>query len=221
MANLKALVSSSSGLVRGVFQTPLNFSVSGHYVIDMPHEMTGFLDTNVVGDLVNLKIQGFQGIFTSPALNHVLYDEFLTSANVDTANSSLVYTGVNKRTVILPGGTLLTNPLTIMTPTANVWLHWSGFQLYRYPGDPTNPAVAANPPPSQMLYSYDASLGFVDFDPTAFTASICNPGSPFTTILSPTFETVTAASLPASVRLKFVNNASKPMHMSDFYLLYG
>jgi hypothetical protein len=219
MANLKALVDSAAGLIRGTYTEPLQFSISGHYIIDIPAATTVLPPDNVVADLIAAKIAAFEGI-SGLATN--VSDELLATPNVDSVNSTGVIVGPNKHTVILPGGTLLTNPIAAIPGTYTVYLHYYGFILYRAAVDPSSPA-SPTPGPSKMLYNYDPLVpGFVPFQTSTFTVSIAQTLTPFTNISTPLPDTrVPTIAIPASFRMKFVNTSTEAFHLSDWILLYG
>lgn len=219
MANSKALVDTAVGLIRGTYVEPLLFSISGRFVIDIPSQIGIIPGDNVVADLIAAKVAAFQGV---SGLSNNVYDELLTSPNVDSANSNGVIIGPNKQTVILPGGMLLTNPIAAVPSTYTIYLHYYGFILYRAAVDPSDP-TSATPGPSKMLYNYDPIVpGFAPFQNSTFTVSIAQAAFPFTDINIPTPDTrVPSVAIPASFRMKFINTSSEAFHLSDWILLYG
>lgn len=218
---MKALVDTQTGLIRGIYAEPLNFSISGHYIIDIPSQISVKPTTNVVSDLLNLKVAAWK---TLTGLASSVSDELLAVPNVDISTvgilSNRIQTGPNKKTVIQPGGVLVTNTIATAGGT-KLYLHYNGYLLNRQVVDPLNP-VNPNYPPARMLYSYDGvGVTFTTFQSSTFTVSIVNPNTPFATVSTPTPDTVVTSSVPTSFRLSFTNTSTQPYYLSDWILLYS
>lgn len=212
----KFLVGSLDGKVRSTHEAPLNFSISGKFVVDSPPGLPVRADTDSLTDLVNAKVAAFKA--AHPSLQNAHYDELLAVPNVDAAASSRFGTGPDKRTVILPGGSVVTNPLAIAAPTTSVFVHWYGFTLYSEPG-----ALSAQPPPSRLLYNFNPVLSdFEEFSPSTFTVAIRDSANT-TTLLTPVPDAEQAFAFgPGSIRLRFTNSsADRIFHLSDWILLYN
>lgn len=211
---MKFLVDPSGDLVRGAYNAPLDFSVSGRYVIDVQDGIEVRASTSSVVDLIASKVAAIK--LEHPTLTEHLNDEFLTTSQVDVAASSRIMVGPSKRTVILPGGRLVTTALVIPTAFTKVMAHWYGFRLYSHPG-----SVTATPSPPRLLYNHDGT-NFVTFDPTSFLVELRNSTNTSTHVtLSQDVETTFSQATPFTFRLRFTNNAAFPLHLSDWTLLYG
>jgi hypothetical protein len=221
---MKALIDPQTNTIHGIYQEPLNFDISGHYVIDIPQLINGVVpsDDSSVSDLIGAK-NGAWLTFSGIANGLVIYDELLAVPNV---NSSGISNGItfapNKRTVIQPGGSLYTHAINITSGVYTIFLHYSGFVLYRSlvnMATPTSPTQG----PSQMLYGYNPdSSEFELFSNDTFTVTIVGVNSPYSEISTPVPDgNYPGQSLPSSFRLKFVNNAPIAYHLSDWILIYG
>lgn len=209
---MKVLVDTATSKIRGTYEEPLEFSISGHYVIDIPSSIEVKTKTDVVSDLVTAKNSAF--ISSHPLCQNIFNDEYITTSLIDTTLSSRVFIGINKRTVILPGGVLFTTSLTPLVSVSRVFLHYSGFSIYRDAGIAPTPSVA------RMLYNFDPLI--LDFNPIVsgdITASVTNSAGVFSYTPTPDIEYVSAA--PSPFRLSFTNNSTRPIHMSDWVFLYG
>ena len=208
---MKVLVDSSAGTIRGTFSEPLNFSISGHYIVDVPAAVNVEASSQSVSDLVSAKLGAFRTLH--PLLVNSFSDEFLDAAKVDSSMSTRIVTGINKRTAILPGGVLFTIPMTPIVGVTKVFLHYAGFSVYRDVG------VPPSPPASKVLYNYDSAVGgFVD-STSSIIASITDGAGTLSSTPPP--DTEYAVGAPSPFRLSFTNTTSKVMHMSDWVLLYG
>jgi hypothetical protein len=221
---MKALVDPLVNMIHGVYLEPLTFDISAHYVIDISGLIGGVTPDSDgdVADLVGAKNNAWLS-YSGISGGVTLYDELLATPNVDALNSSGIISGPNKRTVIFPGGTLLTNPLPGPGATKACFLHYAGFILYRADVDPNNP-TNSTPGPAKMLYSYNPdSASFETFQNSTFTVSVCGASSPFTNISTPIPDVpnTNSVAFPASFRLKFVNNSSLAYHLSDWILIHG
>jgi hypothetical protein len=207
----KVLVDSRTDEIRGYYKEPLDFSVSGRYVIDVPPGL--YPETNVVTDLIIAKINRYKSYH--PTLTNVLSDELLAVPNVDLTESSGIITGPNKRTVILPNGYIHTNSMAFVAPTTKAFIHLHGFTLE------VNPSTSKEP--GRLLYNYDQlTSSFFDFDPALFKIEIVDAVHPhasqYTFTAADTEESAVVATNP--IRLKFTNLGTIPYHLSDWMLLY-
>ena len=247
---MKVLVDSLTNTITGVFNEPLNFDISGHYVIDIPASIASVVpgSDNSVANLITAKDAQWLVFtaagFTSPPT--LISDELLGTPGttyVDVSNTTInnmVSNGIppccessgasaltsppTKRVLIRPGGAVLTNVISVASSTYNVFFHFAGFSLYRAATDPVNP-TNPTPGPSKMLYGYDPTVpGFKAFNPSNFSVSICDATTPFSDqdflIVDGTIP-YSSISLPATFRLKFVNNGTIPYYLSDWVLIYG
>lgn len=214
---MKALVDKSTGTIVGSYAQPLDFSISGKIVIDIPDSFGIAPSTNVVSALIADKVAAFEDLH--PSLTESHYDELFTTAMIDATLSSRVIIGPDKRSAIMPAGWLMTNPIAIAGPgvKTTVCVHWSGHTTcLEYQS-------AAKSPPNRVLLDYDPGLpGFSNFDPMNFgtylmdsTGAVTLAG-PFTV----DYETTVAPLVtPLSVRLKFVNVGTRTAHLSDWILM--
>lgn len=209
----KILVDSRTDEIRGYYKEPLDFSVSGRYVIDVPPGL--YPETNVVTDLITAKNNRYKSYH--PTLTNILSDELLVAPNIDLTMSLGVITGKNKRTVILPSGYVGTNPMVFVAPATKAFIHIHGFTLE------VNPSTSKEP--GRLLYNYDQSTSsFFDFDPALFRVQIADAAFPYT--IRHTFssadaeEDISAAVITSPIRLKITNIGTVPYHLSDWLLLY-
>ena len=209
---MKVLVDSVANLVRGTYKEPLTFSISGHYVIDIPAAISVEAFTPNPADLVAAKLAAFSA--AHPLLPNFFVDEMLDVSQVDLSMSSRIVAGPLKRTAILPGGTLFTNPLTPAVGVGKVFLHYSSFSVYRDVGGPPTPGA------SRMLYNYDPSLAnFVTSSTADLTVSVTNSLGAVSSTPPPDAEYVVG--VPSPFRLSFTNTTSRVLHLSDWLFLYG
>jgi hypothetical protein len=211
---MKFLIDSASDLVHGTYPHPLDFSVSGRYIIDVPSEAVS-ASTQSVSDLTDAKVNSIKA--AHPALPNHFNDELLAVPNVDQAQSTRFSVGPNKRTTILPGGRITTNVLIIPSPFTKVFAHFYGFLLSSVPGP-----VTATPAPPRLLYNH-TGLAFVEFDPTLFTVELRDSTNAFTwTALPQDTEVVFSQATPFNFRLRFTNvSPDTTYHLSDWVLLWG
>jgi len=222
---MKYLIDTQTDEIRGRYEEPLDFSISGRYVIDTP---TGFginPQTNSLSTLIQDKINTF--IRLHPTLPNFFFDELLTvpPPNIDPAppggpppNTQRYLTGPNKRTAILPGGSITTNTLVTIAGFNTVYLHLHGFVLHSEPGNPS----ASHPSPSRLLYNHDGT-NFITFDyndllieywDSAMAGVIFTP--------TPEAEEVWIQGAPLNFRIKFTNiHASRIYYLSDWAFLYS
>jgi len=215
----KFLVSLSDGKIKSTHDFPMDFSIAGHYVMDIPSDLQVKAQTDVVADLEAAKIAAFKG--KHPGLATSLNDEVLASPNVDAAESSRFTLGPYKRTILFPaGGQIVTAAMAVGIAATTVFAHWHGFTLYSEPAD--YPAAGA-PPPDRLLYNYDTvAVAFQAFDPATFTVEIRDSTNTSTlATLTPDVEQAFAFG-PGNIRLRVTNNdPDKSYHLSDWILLLG
>src|SRR5580704_13353008 len=153
---MKALVDPQTNTIHGIYQEPITFSISGHYIIDIPTFISSVIPTSdsSITDLIANKLIVWKS-FSTVVGGTAVYDELITNPNVDTVNSTGVILGPNKRTIILAGGTLLTNPISISAASSHTFfLHYFGFHSHFTSISLSNP-TSATPGPGQILYSYN------------------------------------------------------------------
>lgn len=212
----KFLVGTQDGKIRGTHEAPLDFSISGRYVINVPPGLAVRAQTDVVTDLVNAKLDAIRA--EHPTFTGTVYDELLGTPNVDPAQSTLYAVGPNKRTKIFPGGSVVTNQIPFAGPIARVYVNWYGFILYSDPG-PSSPT----PEPPRLLYNYNPlTSSFEEFDPTVFSVTI-RDSTNSSTLLSVAANSEQNFSFgPGSIRLRFTNSSpDTTFHLSDWVLLYA
>ncbi len=213
----KFLVSTADGSVRSAHVPPLDFSVSGRFVVDVPDDVSVSADTASLADLLAEKIAGIGARPLVRGLPLSQYDELLSSPNVDPALSGRCFLGPNKRCSMFPGGTIVTNPIPISSSASHIYFHWYGFLLASEPGPRPPSAVPARPPPPRLLYNYDVlAESFVELDPSSLSVQVWD--STFSSmLLNVDFETVQPFSFgPGSVRLKFQNTSGSIQRLSDW-----
>lgn len=214
----KFLVARDGG-VESEHDFPLNFSVAGHYVVDVPTALQVQAATNSVADLVAAKLTAFKGLHTS--LPYSLSDELITSPNVDPVESSRYTLGPEKRTILFPaGGQIVTAPMAVGVAITTIFAHWYGFTLYVEPA--AYPSSGA-PPPDRILYNYNpVAVAFQEFDPTTFTVEVRDSTNTSTlATLTPDVEQAFSFG-PGNIRLRFTNNVlDRHYHLSDWVLLFG
>ena len=213
---MKVLVDKQTNEIRGWYKEPLDFSISGKYVIDVPEGVVPY--TNVVADLLASKINYYQGDHSS--LVNYFSDEFLATPDVDTTSmQSTGYTiGPYKRTALLPGGSIITNTLSTASGFTTTFFHFRAFLLR------SDPNTDSPPGPNRLLYNNDESLGFIDFDPALFLIQYWDdpPTVPIATPVPIDNEWTTFSSGSAlDFRIKIINNdPSRTFYISDWLFLY-
>lgn len=218
---MKALINSTSNEVSGSYTEPLNFSISDHYIIDIPDNLNVNLTSKPVANVITAKLNAYQT--AHPSFTQAFNDEFLTTTGIDITLSNRVFFGPNKRIAMLPsGGTLMTNSFTITIPVLNkVIAHWDCFLRYRDPGTGTKPS------PGRVLYNYDPSLpvpGFKIFAPSDILVSIYDVTGliPISGPLGFDTEVTYPSATPLAVRLKFLNtHATRTHYMGDWIFMAG
>ncbi len=217
----KFLIGSLDGKVRSAHSAPLDFSISNRYVVDVPQDVDVLATTDSLSELLYEKRAGMMNKAAVRGLPFYQEDELLAVPNVDVANSTLCMTGPNKRCAIFPGGTIVTQAISVAVEMANIWFHWYGFTLWSDPGPQPPSDVPARPAPPRLLYNYDPVAGsFVDFDHEDLTVEVFNTALS-SSLLTAQYESVQTFSFgPGSFRLKFTNDSDKIVYLSDWILLH-
>lgn len=214
---MKFLVDSATNLVRGTYEAPLNFSISGKYIIDVPDSIQVVASTTSSSDLITAKLNKL-GVLSGIPSNNQIFDEFLDTSKIDTAPPGTASTrflvGPGKRTAIFPGGNLVTPSFSLTSGSAKVYFHYYAFLLSH--GSQTGSE------PGKMLYNYVDPSGFTDFVPSNFLVEIRNSGNTATLLTVTPDVTVPQVFAPGTnVRFRFTNLDTKTWHMSDWCFIYG
>lgn len=230
----KFLIGTLDGKVRSAHNPPLSFSISGRYVVDVPQDLSVEARTDSLPELLHEKVVGIQNrpavrqVPSGSQLTFALSDELLVVPNVDAVLSTRCMIGPNKRCAMMKGGVLWTNPLLVTATTSYAYFHWYGFSLWMDEGLQPPPPAPLRPDPPRVLYNYDhVAQGFVEFNPGDVTVEVWSVGAgpgfaPVAKLLTASYEAVQAFSFaPGSVRLKFVNNSSSIVWLSDWLFLYN
>jgi hypothetical protein len=212
---MKVLVDSQSGTVKGVYNPPLNFSISGKYIINIPVEAGPVdVDTTSPAQIITNKTNALMALH--PLMSQSLGDEFLTTSLIDaTSLTSGIIKAPNKGVVITPGGILMTTVRTITVPTlTRVSIVYYGFRLTR--------SLPLDNGPAPVLYNWDGS-SFIEFGSGIFDVDIMD--SIGTTVLVPNLESGVeypyAIATPLNVRLRFTSLSTDFWYISDYLLLAG
>lgn len=214
----KFLVDRVDGKVRSTHEHPLNFSISGKYVIDVLTSLQVRVDTDVVADLVTEKVDAYKAL--NPTLPNHINDELLVTPNIDTGIgiSTRYVTGPDKRTAILPGGVVWTNTISVVSTLTQVFSHWYGFSLF------SDPDVAGpdGPRPNPLLYNFNPiSSQFEEFLPAKFKVDLYEAPFTYKATLTPDTVQAVAGMTGADVRLRFENlDLDRIWYLSDWLLLY-
>lgn len=216
----KYLVDSFTNLVKSGHTPPLDFSISGHYVFDVPDALGVIPESTSVASLEASKMGAF--LAAHPSLPNYSNDEYISSLRVDPAESTRFLQGDKKRTTIFPnGGQLTTNPLVMSGTITTVFIHLNAFTLYSEPATP--PISGGAPVPNRLLYNYDPILtNFFDFDPSDITIEIRDSANT-TTLATITPDTEQAfVSAAANLRLRFTNtNLNRSYYISDWVFMFN
>jgi len=207
---MKILVDSSTNEIRGLYQEPFSFSLSGRYVIDIPSGISVIISSTNSSDAITKKRNAIES--AHPDLTYSEFDEFINVSRVDTVLSNAIFTGPNKRTVIQPGGRLVTTSIVPAVVATKTFIHYDGYSLYRDIG------IGASPVAARMLMNYDPILGQVPFITSMITATVTDSAGVDQYTPTPDIEELN--SLPSPFRLAFTNNTDVPMHIGDWAFLY-
>ncbi len=212
----KFLVNLNDGKISSTHDFPMDFSISGHYVIDVPTALQIKAQTDSIVDLETAKVAAFSGLHQSLPIK--FNDELITNPNIDKLKSSRYAIGPDKRSVIFPSGQIVTNLLVVPTATTSIFAHWHGFTLSIDNNQTSNIKY-----PDRVLYNYNSAVSaFQKFSSSTFTVDIMD--STNTTVLATLTPDVEQSFIFASgsIRLRFTNNdLSKHYHLSDWILLLG
>jgi len=212
----KILVDSQTNKIRGTYLAPLNFSISGRYVIDVPDSVGVQASTDSVSDLISAKTTAF---IQSQGMVDGLNDELLTTPNIDSTKSYRYGVGPNKRSLILQQGWITTNILTITPAFTQIFAHWYAFLFF----PSTEPTNAPSTPAPPALYNWDTVTSmFTDFDPNIFLAEVRDTTDTSTLFtLSPDVKVPFAGGPNFNFRLRFTNNDPNHIwYLSDWTFLY-
>lgn len=216
---MKYLVEDTSNEVRAGLRFPINSSIAGHFVIDVPDGLGISPSTSTASDLISMKQLAVKAVH--PTLTGSLFEEFLDISSVD-QDPSLSFNykiGPNKRTAILPGGQIMTPTMTLVGSSAKVFFSFLLFTLGR-----RAPSVAANyPGPSDLLYCYDESTSTFS-DPGVTPVNVTMMDSSGTSPVAALANNVVATlgGTNTSFRLRFVNTSSiYTFYMQEWSLLWG
>lgn len=214
----KHLIDSFTDEVKGTYQFPLDFSTSGHYVVDVSSSLNIRAQTDSLSELITAKVNAYKALH--PTLPGELSDEFITVANIDAAESARLTIGPNKRTCLFPnGGEMVTNPFVLGSAITNVFAHWHGFTLNSEPAAyPTSGA----PEPDRLLYNFNTGIAtFEEFIPATFTVQVRDSANTTTLLtLAPDQEQAFVFG-PGSIRIRIINNdSSRAFYVSDWLLLH-
>lgn len=207
---MKFLVEEATSLVKGGYEPPLPFSISGHFVVDVDSALQVVPPSNALNDLVSAKVAAYQAVH--PLLNLSVYDELLDTSKVELTGtlSTRYLAGDGKRTAMLPNGRVTTTSLTVPGGTfSRYFLHFSLFTISR-----PSTSSAVRPGPVQVLYnanlSPDPSLVRVDLLNTAGTLVQSNLRIDGEDLLS----------VSGGFRLQFTNlSSTQTLYLSDWLLL--
>jgi len=211
---VKFLVDEASGLVKGSYEHPLDFSVSGHYIIDVPTFLgVQAADTNP-SNLVTAKVNAFKVVHS--ALPNSFNNEFLDASAISTSLSSEYSVGPNKRVAVGPGGVVQTAQLVTSAAMAKVLVHLSVFTLAF--DTSTGPGAGA----SRLMYNFVPGSGFAEPALSNVAVSVMNAaGNASLLAVTPGSEQAFVQSSGFTFRLRFTNNGSSRIWLSDYVVLYG
>jgi hypothetical protein len=230
----KFLIGTLDGKVRSAHNPPLDFSISGRYVVDVPQDLSVEAKTDSLPELLHEKVVAIQNraavrqVPSGTQLKFALSDELLVVPNVDAVLSARCMLGPNKRSALMKNGVLWTNPLLVSATTSYAYFHWYGFRLWADEGPEPPAAVPVRPDPPRVLYNYDpVAQSFIEFNPGDLTVEVWSVGSgpsfaPVARLLTASYEVVQAFSFASgNVRLKFINNLPATIWLSDWLFLYN
>jgi hypothetical protein len=206
----KYLIDIQDGKVKSGHDHPLDFSIAGKFVIDVPSLISDdvSLSTDSATDLENAKVSAYQNKMSLANEDH---DELVSSPKVDNANSTLFGVGPDKRTFMMPNGQIVTPTIAIGSAITQIFAHWYGFLLH------TDPQIDH---PSPLLYNYDSS-SFQEFIPSTFTVEIRDSTNTSTLLVLSPDQTQTFSFGPGNIRLRFTNTSStKIYYLSDWILMW-
>ena len=217
---MKYVVEEANGFVKSNLELPLNFSVSGHYVVDIPTSLGVVFDGDV-SPLIDAKNAAF--LAQHGYMVDFLADEFLDASGVDTSPSvsSRFVTGTNKRVGLLPGGYLTTTVQTIPVDFTKLFFHCSVFTLTKQ----LESIGSDRPGPSRLLYNFDPNTEEF-FDPAPimntylYVSLTDSVGTPIMGLTNDS-EVNYAQAGPFGFRLQFNNLTNSILYIADWIVLYG
>lgn len=217
----KFVVDATANEIRGSFDPPLNFSVAGKYVIDVPDSLGVETSSTSVSELINAKVAAFEALH--PDLDYSTeYDEVLSAAAYDPALSDGVMYGDFKRVCLLPGGYVFTTAFSNPVAT-KVFLHYYGFVL-----ELKFDTTSVSPPPPRLLYNYESppvgldggGSGFLEFENSDLLVQVYDStGTSLVFTPTPDAETDVPSPPLTSYRLRFENTSSHRVFLSDWIFL--
>ena len=213
----KFLVDKLEGTIRSVHDHPMDFSISGRYVIDVATSLQIKPDTDLVGDLLTEKVSRYKA--QQPSLIVDVSDELLAAPNIDVTpgTSSRYVFGRNKRVAILPGGHVWTNVIVWPGAPTTIWSHWYGFTLH----DDVNVVGPDGPRPSPILYNFNPiSSQFEEFVAAKFKVEVYDStmSTLEATLISDNVQAFSPSTL--SNRLRFENlDPDRTWYLSDWIVL--
>lgn len=214
---MKVLIDVVTDKIKGIYDPPLNFDMSGVYIIDIPDSL-GVAVKPPMTDAASVIAAKLSAIADATTLIDQEYDELLDGTKVDSALSSLLIVGPKKRTTIMPDGILMTTVINVVTsPVTTLNVQWHCFPRHRDTG-----LTASKPSPSRVLYGYNtSSSSFVEATTDLEVSLWDSIGT--TQIVAPFSSGVdfSAPSSPLSCRLRFRNISSVPIHLSSWVMASG
>lgn len=211
---MKFLVDEVSGLVKGAYEHPLDFSISGNYVVDVPTFLGVQATTTSPADLATAKVNALKTVHSS--LTNSFNNEFLLSASVDASLSTEYSVGPNKRISLLPGGVVQTPQIVTTASMAKIFVHFSVFTLASVAS--TGSGAGA----SRLLYNYVPGTGFVEPSLSSVVVAVMNAaGAASLLTVTPDAEQTFTQSSGFTFRLRFTNNGTSRIWLSDWVVLYG
>lgn len=208
---MKFLVEEATGRLKGSFEPPLSFSVSGHYVVDVPTFLGVVPPSDSSADLVEAKVSAFKSVYPSLRLSE--NSEFLSASDVDESLSSGFSVGPNKRTYLEPGGSIQTPQIVVQgdSPAGQLFFHFSVFTLALDPGSS----------PARLMYNWSPS-GFFDPDVSDVAVSLMDSdGGSEIQPLTPGAVNPFSYDPGFTFRLMFANVGTSRLWLSDWIVLYG
>lgn len=221
----KFLIGTLDGKVRSAHNPPLNFSISGRYVVDVPQDLSVLAETDSLPQLIYEKVIGISNrpSVRAAGLPFVFNDELTTVPNIDETQCTKCFIGRDKRCAMFPGGKLVTNLIPLSVEFANIYFHWYGFLLYSDEGPQPPSSIPARPEPPRTLYNYDSeSSTFVDFNPDDVLLEMVNSTNT-AVLMTASYEVVQQPPSPigpANVRLRFTNQSNRIIYLSDWIFLH-
>jgi len=199
--------------VIGFSSKPLNYSVSGLYIVDIDSAIHPLPDLtgNSVSDLLTAKEDAYKAL---TGLTSTYLSEEHTSTKVEQSLSSKYISGFPKKTELLGLGSIVTSSFALGGIATKLYCHWKPATYDIAQGSAFDP--------SWTRYNWDAgSSSYINYDPSLFTVELRDLANSVT-IFTFTADTLhSGLSVPnASYRLRFTNTAAARYTLSDWYLLW-